>query len=316
MYIPKIITVTLNPCIDKFAEISDFTVGKTNRVISSRSDIGGKGINVSRVLSASDTPSLATGLIAGVYGRKIVDQLDALEIPNDFIEADGETRINTKILDINSEVMTEINEKGFAAGQNYDVFRERLISLLPYTEVLVLSGSVPHDLSTSVYRELTALAKSYDVKVILDADGDLLRKGIEASPYAIKPNFDEFCNLIGRVPESVEEVIDEARLLTESGINTVAVSMGADGAVFVRDSLAIYTKPFPIDFASAAACGDSMVAALAYATVNGLTLIETARLMTSAGTLTASKPGTGTASFNEIFESADYVELQIIDTSI
>lgn len=314
MYIPEIITVTLNPCIDKTVEIADFSTGKTNRVINSRSDIGGKGINVSLVLSTGDTPSIATGLIAGVYGRKIIDRLDSLDIANDFSETEGETRVNTKIIDINTDVMTEINEKGFLAGSAYNTFRENLLPLLKNAKVLVLSGSVPSDISTNVYKELITLAKEYSVKVILDADGEYLKKGIEAVPYAIKPNFDEFCTLIGKVPESVEEIIETARVLNESGINLVAVSLGKDGAVFVRDSLAILTKPFPIEFESSAACGDSMVAALAYSIVNSLPLSDTARLMTAAGTVTASKPGTKTASFSEIFEYADSVEMRIIDT--
>ncbi|MBQ3151282.1 MAG: 1-phosphofructokinase family hexose kinase [Clostridia bacterium] len=313
MHIPEIITVTLNPCIDKAVEISDFQTGKTNRVLNSRSDIGGKGINVSLVLNTSDTPSLATGLVAGVYGKKIIDRLDSLGIANDFAEAEGETRVNTKVLDINSGVMTEINEKGFFAGSSFDVFRSNLISVLPHAKVLVLSGSTPPDVGTGIYKELINIAKEHGVKVILDADGDRLKKGIEASPYAIKPNFDEFCELIGKVPSSIDEIIDEAKLLNESGINTVVVSLGENGAVFVRDSLAIHTTPFPIDFESSAACGDSMVAALAYATVNGLTLLETARLMTAAGTLTASKPGTHTSEFCEIFKYADSVSVQIID---
>ena len=313
MKIPNIITVTLNPCIDKTVEIADFALGKTNRVLNSRSDIGGKGINVSLVLNTGDTPSVATGLIAGVYGKKIIDRLDALDIVNDFVEAEGETRVNTKIIDINNDTMTEINEKGFLAGDSYDLFRTRLIELLSHAKVLVLSGSAPSDISVNVYKELISIAKEYDVKVILDADGELLKRGIEAVPYAIKPNFDEFCSLIGKVPSSIEEIIEEAKLLNETGINLVAVSLGENGAVFTRDSLAIYAKPFPIEFESSSACGDSMVAALAYATVNSLTLSETARLMTSAGTVTASKPGTQTASFNEIFQYADNVEINIID---
>ena len=310
---PKIITVTLNPCMDKTVEVAGFVCGKTNRVVESRMDIGGKGVNVSRVLCGCGIPILATGLIAGVYGHKITDTLERMGIPCAFCEAEGETRVNLKILDIPDGTMTELNEKGFCAGSVYAEFSAVLKQFLPDAEVLVLSGSVPPDLPAAVYRDLIALAGSFGVQVILDADGAYLKKGIEAKPYAIKPNLAEFQALTGTKVTQTHEIIAAARQLNDAGIRLVCVSMGERGSVFVRDSVAIHAVPFPVEVGSAAAAGDSMVAALAYATVKGLALADTARLMTAAGTLTAALPGTQVISLETARARAEDVSIQIIE---
>ena len=310
---PKIITVTLNPCMDKTVEVASFGIGKTNRVLTSRTDIGGKGVNVARALLGSGVPFVATGLVAGVYGRKLVDCLEDMGVLCAFCEAAGETRVNLKILDTASESMTELNEKGFEAGNAYADFMETLLLFLPDADVLTLSGSLPPDLGAGVYRELTALAKSLGVRVILDADGTALQSAVEAKPFAIKPNIEEFRALVGKDVRTVSEIVAAARELNERGIELVAVSCGADGAVFVRDSLAMQTIPFPIEVGSAAAAGDSMVAALAWSLVRKRTLTDTAKLMTAAGTCTASLPGTQVASLSEALSRVQDVQIRLLD---
>lgn len=310
---PKIITVTLNPCMDKTMEVARFTAGQTNRVLSSRTDVGGKGVNVARVLCGCGEPFVAAGLVAGTYGRKIVDYLESLGVLCAFCEAEGETRVNLKILDTEDGSMTELNEKGFDAGSAYADFKEALLMFLPDAEVLVLSGSVPPDLGTAVYRELTALAASFGVKTILDADGMFLREGIEAKPYAVKPNLRELETLTGHELTTIEQIVEAARAILCQGVKLVCVSMGEHGALFARDSLVIQATPFPIEVGSAAAAGDSMVAMLAYAMVRGQTLMDTARLMTAAGTLTASLPGTQVASFEEILAHADQIKTEMLE---
>ena len=310
---PRIITVTLNPCLDKTVEVSAFAAGKTNRVLSSRTDVGGKGVNVARALRGCGVPFAAAGLFAGANGRKLVSDLGHLNVPCAFCEAEGETRVNLKIIDTQSGEMTELNEKGFAAGSAYKAFLKMLQQMLPDADVLTLSGSLPPDLGADVYRDLIDIAHSYGVRVILDADGDALRKGIRAKPYAVKPNFAEFRSLVGKDVQTVSEIVSAARELTARGIELVAVSCGANGAVFVQGTQAVRTVPFPIAVGSAAAAGDSMVAALAWSLVQGLTLIETAKLMTAAGTCTASLAGTQVAPLAEAIARASDVRVQIPD---
>ena len=310
---PKIITVTLNPCMDKTVEVAGFAAGKTNRVLTSRTDVGGKGVNVARALLGCGEPFLATGLAAGTNGRRLTDTLSQMGVPCAFQEAVGETRVNLKIIDTNSGEMTELNERGFEAGSAYSAFLDTLREYLPGTQVLTLSGSLPPDLGASVYRDLTALADSYGVRVILDADGEALRKGVEAKPFAIKPNIAEFRALAGEDVQTIAQIVSAARRLAAKGIGLVAVSCGADGAVFVRGDRALRTVPFPIEVGSAAAAGDSMVAALAWSIARDLPLDATARLMTAAGTCTASLPGTQVAPLSEALSHAKDVEVRMIE---
>lgn len=310
---PKIISVTLNPCLDKTVEVRNFAAGKTNRVLHNRTDVGGKGVNVARALRGCGVPFLAAGIAAGTNGQKLVGALEDMGIPCAFIEAEGETRVNLKIIDAETGEMTELNERGFEAGSAYADFLDTLRQHLPDAEVLTLSGSLPPDLGADVYRKLTSLAHGFGVRVILDADGEALKNGILATPYAIKPNLAEFCALAGEEVRTVSEIVSAARRLNAQGVGLVAVSCGADGAVFVRETDAVQTVPFPIEPGSAAAAGDSMVAALAYSIVRKLPLIETAKLMTAAGTCTASLSGTQVASLSAAQSRAQGVEVRIIE---
>lgn len=309
----KAVTVTLNPCTDKTVEIENFEAGKTNRVLSLRTDIGGKGINVSRMLNSFGIPSVATGILSGETGIFIERELIDAGISTDFIFGVGETRTNLKIHDTESKVLTEINESGAPAGESYEEFRRKIMGLLQDCEILILSGSVPRDVGSSAYAELISYAKHFGVSVILDAEGELLRRGIEAVPFAVKPNKDELEQLAGRKLCHIDEVIAEAKNINKAGVELVVVSLGEDGAVFVRDSLVIRTKPFPIEVKSSAAAGDSMVGALVYALEQELTLTQTAKIMTAAGTITAGKEGTQVATFGEIAANFDRVKAEIID---
>ena len=310
---PRIITVTLNPCLDRTVEVAGFAAGKTNRVLRARTDVGGKGINVARALLGCGVPFVAAGLAAGTNGQKLTDALTDMGVACAFCRSGGETRINLKIIDTQSGEMTELNEKGAEAGNAYAVFLDTLPQLLQGADVLTLSGSLPPDLDPGVYRKLTALANGLGVRVILDADGQALREGIEAKPFAIKPNLEEFRALVGKNVQTVDEIVTAARELTARGVDTVAVSCGADGAVFVRGDLAVQAVPFSISLGSPAAAGDSMVAALAWSIVKDLPPVETAKRMTAAGTCTAALPGTQVAPLSEAFSRARDVCVRIIE---
>ncbi len=309
----RVVTVTLNPCIDKTVEIEGFEIGKTNRTLSIRSDIGGKGINVSKILYSIGIESVATGILSGETGIYIERCLIESGLSTDFVFGSGETRTNLKIFDTATQITTEINEPGAPAGESYEEFRRKITELLRGCDLLVLSGSTPKDIGDSAYAELISYAKHFNVRVILDADGELLRRGVEAVPFAVKPNKAELEHLAGHRLNSLDDIIIEAKAINKMGVELVVVSLGEDGAVFVRDSLVIKTTPFPIDVKSPAAAGDSMVGALIYSLEHALTLTQTAQVMTAAGTITAAKEGTQVATFGEIAANFDRVKAEIID---
>lgn len=306
----KILTVTLNPCIDKTITIDIFAYGGLNRAKSIRADVGGKGINVAKVLRNFGASVFACGMIAGKQGLEVTDYLDKQGILHSFTTAEGEIRTNYKIVDSSSRITTEINEPGFhAALEDVEACIENIVAALPSVDIMVLSGSVPMGVDANIYKRLIEIAKGYDVKVILDADGDKLKLGIEALPYAIKPNLFEFEKLLGIKLDCHDKIISASRKYIEKGIRMVIISMGAEGAVFVSDCETYIVTPPAIDCKSTVGAGDSMVAALSYGLHQGFDFKTIAEFAVASGSLTASKEGTEVCTLTEVLKALPLVQI-------
>ena len=308
-----VLTVTLNPCIDKTVTVERFTFGGLNRAVTEREDPGGKGINVSKVLTKMGAENLATGILFGDSGRKIKKELDSLKIKNDFLISDGgETRTNMKLIESASGEVTEINGVGAEVSPDLlSEFIEKYSSLLEEAAIVILAGSAPRGVPRDIYKTLTEKANRKGVKVILDADGDLLKNGIGAAPFMIKPNIHELSRLLG-------EELDENDLTTATkpfiggGIGIVAVSMGKEGSTFFTEKEALRVSALPVEGGCATGAGDSMVAASAYSLMNGFELSKLARYASAAGSATASKKGTEVCDLDEIIGGAEKVSVKII----
>jgi len=310
----NILTVTLNPCIDKTIEVENFTVGGLNRTKSIRTDAGGKGINVSKALKNFGADTIACGIIGGNQGKYLLSFLKEQEIPYVFTETEDETRTNYKIYDSKSHITTEINEQDFFVHEN--TLRKCIDSIklqLQKTEIMVLSGSIPKGVNNDIYQTLIEIAKSYNVKVILDADGEKLKKGIEAAPYAIKPNLFELEQFWGKAFKNESEIVEAAKELINAGIKLVIVSMGGDGAMFINENEAYKATPFAINCKSTVGAGDSMVAALAYCMQQNFDIIKLIKMSTAAGTVTASKEGTNVCTLDEVTENISRVKVEKVE---
>jgi 1-phosphofructokinase len=298
---PSIITVTLNPALDKTLILPHLHIGALNRVQHVRLDPGGKGINVARVLKNFDVDCKATGLIAGTQGRQLLIRLEEEEMQVDFYEVHGETRTNLKIVDEQMKITTEINELGFDIRlTDLNDFQKKLSTLVHSNSMVVLGGSLPLGAPDHIYRDYIEMVNEIGAKVILDADGPALEEGIKAKPFAIKPNIYELEQLVGHSFESEEAIVSAGKHLVESGISIVLISMGAQGSIVLNENEAYRVKPFPIKPESTVGAGDSMVAALVYSLLTNKSLEETAVWTTTAGTITASKPGTQVCTLSEV----------------
>lgn len=297
----KVITVTLNPALDKTITLPRLEVGGLNRVEQMRLDPGGKGINVAKVLKKFAVDVTAAGFIAGTEGEFIQSRLKELAIKSGFVDVPGITRTNLKIVDSQAKVTTEINERGFAVrDEDLARFRDQLADWLQDTAVLVLSGSLPRGVPEDIYRDYVALAKGKNVKTILDADGPALAAGIKARPFAVKPNVHELAGLLGRSLTTEKEIIAAGQELIRAGIEMVVISRGAAGALALTREEVYRAVPFPINPQSTVGAGDSMVAAMAYAILTREPLAEVLRWATAAGTVTAAKAGTEVCSLAEV----------------
>ncbi len=292
-----IVTVTMNPAIDKTVDIDRLQHGGLNRIQKVEYDAGGKGINVSKTIQELGGTSVATGFLGGNAGRTIESVLNDKGIQNDFITVDGETRTNTKVFEQTGEV-TELNEPGpmISDGQIGQLM-EKLEGYANAQTLFILAGSIPNGVDKGIYGEITRRVHAHGAKVLLDADGELFRNALDAGPDMIKPNrveLEEYAGFDYRA--SVEELLETAKSLKGKGIGTVAVSMGKSGAMFVRDGYEVKCPALTVRAHSTVGAGDAMVAALAYAWDQQLDNEQTVRMCiaTSAGAVTTigTKPPT------------------------
>lgn len=306
-------TVTMNPAVDKTVEIDNFRVGSVNRISSVRLDAGGKGINVSKTIKAMGGSSLATGILAGGTGEYIKSYLDHMGIDNDFVFINGETRTNVKVVDRLMGTNTDINEPGpIVSEENMSLLERNIFSGLNKDSILVLSGSIPSNVSSGIYREWTERAQKDGARVLLDSDGELLREGIKANPYMVKPNIGELERLFGRKLESVDKISEAANSLQRSGIEIVAVSLGAEGAVFAGGNKVIRAEGISVDVRSTVGAGDAMVAALALALQRGYSFERAVTLSTAAGAANVATDGTQPPVLTEILQYESQVRFSYL----
>ena len=309
----KVLTVTLNPSIDKTILVEELKPYELNRVVGSRVDPGGKGINVAKVLKNFGVEVLATGLIAGKNGQNMMKDLDRAGIPLDFYKIGGETRTNLKIVDLNNQKTTEINEKGFPVSEkDLNGFRRKFRTLLKHTDIVVLCGSLLPGVPSNFYKECILLAREYGKRVILDADGEAFREGVQAIPFAIKPNLYELEMIVGKKLNSIDEIVNSVRIFLEKGIEIVIISIGPDGAILGNRDEIYKADTWDVTVKGATGSGDSMVAALAYSILKKDSLLDIAKITTAAGTITASKDGTQICELDEVLNSLNRVQVHKI----
>ena len=301
-----IYTVTLNPALDKTVEIPSFTTDGVNRITSIRTDPGGKGINVSKVVAALGSTSRALGILGGSTGQMISEALSGLNMTCDFLPVEGNTRVNLKVVDPIAHTSTEINEPGAPVDP------ATLQKLLRHDDIVVLAGSLPVNAPADTYRVWGDACREKGAKVILDSDGAGMVEGVKAKPFLIKPNSEELSHVMGRALDSQQELTAAARELLQTGVQKVIVSMGSRGMLHVLPEQTIFVPGLRVPVKDTVGAGDAVIAALAVAEERGLTLEETLRLSTAAGAASVMCAGTQAASLEtiqQLMEQVTYREL-------
>lgn len=288
-----IYTVTFNPALDYVVSVEHFTLGKVNRTVRERIFYGGKGINVSALLSNLGFSSRALGFVAGFTGREIERGVEQLGFQSDFIHVEkGMSRINVKL---KSDQESEINGMG-PEIQKEDV--EKLfqkLSFLKEGDVLVLSGSIPAAVGEDVYERILGQLEGKKVLAVVDAEKDLLLGVLKYHPFLIKPNNHELGQIFGKELKGEDEIIDHARKLRELGAVNVLVSMAGAGAILVDENDQVYhQKPAKGTVKNSVGAGDSMVAGFVAGYLETGDYGYALRLGTACGGATAFSEGIGT----------------------
>ncbi len=296
-----IYTVTLNPALDKTVVISHFSVDTVNRITQLRTDPGGKGINVSKVVKALGGKSTAVALLAGATGKKIEEDVQALDIRTLLTFVPGETRTNLKIVDPEGHTNTDINEPGVEVEpQILEDMLSELVSRLQPGDIVVISGSLPKGAPADTYTQWVSRCRSARAKVFLDADGENLYAGLRAKPYLVKPNQEELSRLLDKSLTTLEEMIAAGKALVEQGIQKVVISMGSRGALYITKEQTVYAEGMEVPVGSTVGAGDSVVAALACAEEQGLSLVQAACISTATGAANVMCSGSQAAEYSVI----------------
>ncbi len=283
-----IITLTLNPAIDKTSYIDPLIPGGLNRVKSFETDAGGKGINVSKVVAMLGGHSVATGFVGEENADFFAGELQKINCENAFFEVAGSTRTNLKILDdVNG--ITEVNEPGICVTKEEEQsLIKRILSYANEEAIFVFAGSMHKNAQADFYKELTKMVKQKGAKVFFDADAEAFSLALQSKPNFIKPNKAELLHHCKRKDATRDELIEICKEFTENGVETVVLSLGKEGAAFIRKNEAYFSKGLSVQALSTVGAGDSMVAAFAYAAGRKMTFAQssTLALATSAAAVT------------------------------
>lgn len=275
-----VVTVTLNPAIDRTVTIPNFTAGVVNRVGETHSHPGGKGVNVASALADYGCCVAVTGFL----GRENASSFDELfagkNIGDFFVRIAGQTRACIKIADPVRHQTTDINFSGPAPGPaDLETLLRQLDAL--DADCFVLAGSVPPGLDPAIYGQMISRLRSRGRRVVVDTSGEPLRHAIKARPCVIKPNIHELEALVGKSLPDTQAVIEAARRLNAGGIELVAVSIGGEGSCFVTADAVVTARPPHVEAGSTVGAGDAMVAGIVAARLGGLPLTECAQLATA-----------------------------------
>ncbi len=285
-----IYTVTANPAIDYTIATSSLMLGATNRAVDSVLSFGGKGVNVSRVLTALGVDNRALGFVAGDTGKLLERGLQRLGVDTDFIHLPaGQTRINVKLC---GERETEINGVGPMADEaSLKALTSRLLTIKS-GDVLCLCGSLPQRCKTDFYADLLAAVAARDALTVVDAAGESLLAALPYHPTLIKPNYTELCELVGRELPDEDDIADAAKELQTQGAQNVLVSLGGDGALLLTaDGAVLRRRAYRGTVRGTVGAGDSMVAGFVAATVRGDTPADCLTYAVAAGCATAFADG-------------------------
>ena len=306
-----IITITLNPCLDKHIEVYGLAINETNRWTSLRQDAGGKGIDVARSIHIMDGHTMAYGFIGGQEGRTIEILLDDEGVPFSFTPIRQETRMCFIINDTKTHQQTKINPPGpHITKVEMDRFRKHLWSIYSKPDLIVASGSVPPGVPDNIYYTLTLGAKDRGVRTILDSTGRWLKEGIKARPYLIKPNVSEAEELLQTELPTEEAITQAAINLVDMGPQIAIISRGEKGIIAADREKVIKAVPPVVKVQSTVGAGDSTVAGLALKLAQGESLKEACRLAVAMGTAAALTPGTELCRKADVYELLPQIKVQ------
>lgn len=297
-----ILTVTLNPTIDRVYFLESYEAGKVMRVKNATCSAGGKGINVARVARILGCETSAMGYVGGYTGEFIKTEMESQGVKNLFTDIKGVTRTCVNISD-KSGKSSELLEAGPEITEEEKIkFISDFSSVIRDYSIIVVSGSLPKGLTPDFYKELVRIAKDNHKKIIVDTSGNALKEILGSKPYMVKPNDDEVSELMGKAVETNADIKEALYYLKEMGVEIPFISLGKNGAAALIEGKAFHFIPPAVKAVNTVGSGDSAVAGVSAGIDMGYDLISAFKLGMAAG------------SVNTLFEKTGYVTKELVDS--
>jgi len=289
-----VVTLTMNPSVDKNAVVAHVVADRKLRCEPPRHEPGGGGINVARAVGRLGGNALAVYPAGGAIGEMLRDLLDNEEVEHWPIEVEGMTRENLTVLEEASDRQFRFGMPGpTVQEEDYKRCLEALRSVHPSPDYLVASGSLPPGVPEDFYARVAHVAREMNCRLIVDTSEEALRAAADAGVYLLKPNMRELGQLAGKTIEDEKEQVTVAQGIVERGqAEAVVVSLGAGGALLVSDGEPVRLRAPTVQIRSKIGAGDSMVAGITLALARGKSLEDATRFGVAAGAAAVMTPGT------------------------
>jgi len=309
--LPPVVCLSLNPAIDLTYEISHLQHEQKTRAIKTYYHPGGTGINVGRALAQLNIDAITCYTSGGKLGE-FLDKLIASELKNTVkLKVSGETRINTTLVQYSPCSQYEINAEGTAMPPTQlNSLKQQFLGLCA-GGIGVLTGSLRPDMPISTYADIVRKLNAQGGQAIVDAPAKILAETLKSTPFLIKPNRHELTQLTGKKLDSLDDIIVEAKKITEQGISYVCVSLAEQGALLVDDDKTYYCNLPAIKVNSTVGAGDSLVAGLAYGFAKDMPTSQVLKWAVACGASTSQHPGTALFKLSEVSQLVDKLTVEI-----
>lgn len=307
-----IFTITLNVALDRTLWVDKIEPDESNRIEKEQRYAGGKGVDVSKVLTTLGLANRTLGFVGGFAGDELEGRLLNEGVACDFVRISQETRTNIIVNDMSTEQQMLFSAKG-PVIQPYELMRViRQVEQLIAPAFIVISGSLPADVTPEIYRKIIDVAKNKGATVLMDTAGDALRVGIQSLPHIIKPNIHELSHLVQQTLTSLDDILQAATRIHQQGVEIVLVSMGAKGILLVTENEQYLASPPHVEVQNTVGAGDSAVAGFVYGLVEGKSHREALTFAVAAGTATTLRSGTALCKKEDIFKLAPKINVSSV----
>jgi 1-phosphofructokinase family hexose kinase len=312
-----IVTVTMNAAIDRTLTVPSFQVGHRHRASQGLTLAGGKGINVSRALKLLNYPVVATGLAGGRTGTRVVEELTAEAILNDFVRIGDESRTSTAVVDPTANTYTEINEWGpHVEPDELEILLEKLHYLSRGAEAVVFAGSLPRGVGADFYGEAIRDLARRGVRCVLDSEGEPLRLGVEAEPFLVSPNQQETEALVGQELYEQDDFVMALDTVAELGARSVLVSQETGCYALLREKRKperLYAEAPKVEPVSVVGAGDVLLAAFLAGRLEGRPSEDALRLAVAAATASTLAVGAGRLDPRDAGRLVNHVQVEELE---